>query len=167
MTVRDAILLAIPVFEADPHGGPADTRAALEAAGIPSALAAAVVDFLPLALARAMLDGTGVSFAPHYVRKTALGREIGTKLLADEPVFREGLAIACEVSAHGGGGFMAVAVRSPEYQAVSRALDAGARADDMECAPPVISAGYDDRRAFHDTSGGRQRRDGPWWQFWK
>jgi hypothetical protein len=167
MTVRDAILLAIPVFEADPRAGPTETRAALEAAGIPADLAAEVVDFLPIALARALLDGTGVRFADHYVRQTALGRVIGTKPLADEPVFREGLSIACEVSAHGGGAFLAVAARSAEYQAVSRALDGGARAEDLECHPPVMIAGHDDRRTFNDTSGGRQRGDGAWWQVWK
>lgn len=167
MTVRDAILLALPVFEAHPHGGPDDLRAALAAAGLPASLAAEVVDFLPLALARAMLDASGVRFTPDYVRQTAQGRVIGTKPLADEPVFRAGLAVADEVSGHGGGGaFTAAAARSPEYQAVSRALGSGLRAEDLECAPPVVLAGHDDRRGFHDTSGGRQPRDRPWWRVW-
>lgn len=166
MTVRDAILLAIPVFEARPHDGPSELRAGLEAAGIPAGLASEVVDFLPLALARAMLDGMGVRFADHYVRQTAQGRVIGTKRLADEPVFREGLAIACEVSNLGSGAFLTVAGRSEEYRAVSRALDAGGRAEDLECHPPVVSAGYDDRRAFDDTSGGRQPRGRAWWRPW-
>lgn len=167
MTVRDAILLAIPVFEAYPNGGPADLRAKLAEGGVPPDLAAEVVDFLPLAFARAMLDGMGVRFADHYVRRTAQGREIGTKRLADEPVFREGLTIACEVSGLGDGAFLAVAGRSPEYRAVSRALDGGARPEDMECHPPVVSANHDDRRAFDDTSGGRQARERPWWQLWR
>lgn len=162
MTARDAILLAIPVFEAHQRDGPADLRAALEAAGIPRALAAEVVEFLPLALARSLLDGMGVRFADHYVRRTAQGREIGTRPLAEEPVFREGMAVACEVSALGTGAFLAVAGRSEEYRAVGRALDAGGRAEDLECHPPVVSAGYDDRRAFDDTSGGRQPRGRPW-----
>ena len=102
MTVRDAILLAIPVFAAHPRGGPADVRAGLEAAGVPAGLAAEIVEFLPLALARAMLDGMGIQFADHYVRQTAQGRVIGQKLLTDEPVYREGLAIAGEIGAMGG-----------------------------------------------------------------
>jgi hypothetical protein len=158
MTVRDAILLSIPVFEAHPHAGPADLRAGLVAAGVPAGLVAEIIDFLPLALARAMLDGMGIHFADHYVRQTAQGRVIGTKPLADEPVFRGGLEVACEVSGMGQGAFLAVAGRSEEYQAVSRALDAGRRAEELECHPPVVSAGHDDRRAFHDTSGGRQPR---------
>lgn len=166
MTVRDAILLAIPVFEAIPNGDPSDLRAGLVASGVPAGLAAGLVDFLPLAFARALLDGMGVRFADHYVRRTAQGRVIGTKPLADEPVYREGLAVACEVSGMGEGAFLAVAERSEEYRAVSRALNAGRRADDLECLPPVVSAGHDDRRSFDDTSGGRQPRERPWWRPW-
>jgi hypothetical protein len=105
----------------------------------------------------------GIRFADHYVRRTALGREIGTRLLAEEPVFLEGMAVAYEVSGLGAGAFLAVAGRSEEYRAVGRALDAGGRAEDLECQPPVVSARYDDRRAFDDTSGGRQPRRWVWW----
>jgi hypothetical protein len=167
MTVRDAILLAIPVFAAHPRGGLSDVRAGLEAAGVPAGLAAEIVEFLPLALARAMLNGMGVRFADHYVRQTAQGKVIGQKLLADEPVYREGLAIAGEVSGMGEDAFMAVAGWSPEYRAVGRAMNAGSRAEDLECPPPVVLANYEDRRAFDDTSGGTQPRAKGWWQFWK
>lgn len=167
MTARDAIRLAIPVFAANPRGGPVDLRAGLAAAGVPAALAAEVVEFLPLAVARAMLDGMGIRFADHYVRQTAQGKVIGTKLLADEPVYQEGLAIAGEISGMGEDVFLAVAGRSPEYQAVNRAMNAGSRAQDLECPPPVMLADYDDGRAFDDTSGGPQLRAGAWWQFWK
>jgi hypothetical protein len=168
MNIRDAILVAIPVFEASQRDSPVDLRTALEGAGIPPGLATDIVDFLPIALARALLEGSGVKFADHYVRKTSQGRVIGTKPLLDEPVYREGMAIACEVSGGGEGrAFLSVAARSPEYQAVSRALDGGRRAAELECHPSVVSAGYDDRRRFHDTSGGRQPRGSPWWRFWR
>ncbi len=167
MTVREAILLAVPVFAAHARGGPSAVRGELERAGVPAGLAAEVVEFLPLALARALLDGMGVRFADHYVRRTAQGRVVGQKLLADEPVYREGLAVADEVSRMGEDAFMAVAGRSEEYRAVSRALNAGARAEELECPPPVVLANHDDRRAFDDTSGGPQPRARAWWQFWK
>ena len=50
---------------------------------------------------------------------------------------------------------------------VSRALNAGSRAEDLECPPPVVLANDEDRRAFDDTSGGTQPRAKAWWQFWK
>src|SRR5690349_7146906 len=140
MTARDAILLAIPVFAAHARGGLPDVRAGLEASGIPPALAAEVVEFLPVALARAMLDGMGVRFADHYVRQTAQGRVIGQRRLADEPVYREGLAIAAEVSNLGEGGFMAEAEFSPEYRAVRRAMNSGTPAGGIELGPVVLLA---------------------------
>src|SRR5579871_4685320 len=118
MTVRDAVRLAVPAFVAAGRHGPSAVRAALEEAGVPGALAAEIVEFLPLALARAMLHGLGIGFADHYVRQTAQGHVIGQKLLADEPVYREGLQAADEIGAMGTEVFLAVAGWSPEYRAV-------------------------------------------------
>jgi hypothetical protein len=167
MTVRDAILLSIPVFASHARGGPSEVRAALEAAGVPPGLAAEIVEFLPVALARAMLDGMGIRFADHFVRQTAQGRVIGEKSLSEEPVYREGLAIAGEISGAGEAGFMAVAGCSPEYRAIRQLMNSGGRPEDMELGPLVLLANDGDRRTFDDTSGGRQPRPRAWWQFWK
>jgi hypothetical protein len=167
MTTRDAILLAVPAFAAHARGGPSAVRGELEKAGVPAPLAAEIVEFLPVALARAMLDGMGIEFADHYVRQTAQGRVIGEKLLGDEPVYREGLAIAGEISGMGEDVFIAVAGRSPEYQAINRAMNSGSRPEDLQCAPPVMLANPEDQRTFDDTSGGTQPRVKAWWQFWK
>ena len=167
MTVRDAILLAMPVFVAHAQGGSPVVRGELEKAGIPAKLAAEIVEFLPLALARAMLDGMGVRFADYYVRQTAQGNVIGQKPLADEPVFREGLSIAGELSGGASGEFMAVAGWSLEYRAINKALNSGSNSADLQCAPPVVFANDQDRRSFNDTSGGTQPRTRAWWQFWK
>jgi hypothetical protein len=166
MTVRDAILLAPPVFAAHARGGLRAIRLGLEAAGVPPRLAIEVVEFLPLALARALLDGMGVHFEDYYARQTSGGRVIGQKLLADEPVFREGLAAADEMSGDGAA-YLAVAGRSAEYQAINRAMNAGARPEDLRCAPPVVFADHDDERRFDDTSGGVQPRAHAWWRLWK
>jgi hypothetical protein len=167
MTVRDAILRAVPVFAAHAQGGLFTIRGELEKAGIPAPLAADLVEFLPLALARALLDGMGIRFDDHYVRQTAQGRVIGQKQLLDEPVFREGLTAADEVGRMGEAAFMAVAGWSPEYRAIKQAMNAGSPAADLHCGPPVMLANSGDRRAFDDTSGGRQLRAKAWWQFWR
>lgn len=168
MTVREAIVLAIPVFAARAEGGLFAIREELQRAGVPPRLAAEIVEFLPLALARALLDGMGIHFEDHYVRQTTGGRVIGQKLLTDEPVFREGLAIANEVSPDGDA-FLAVAGWSVEYRAINQAMNSGARPEDLRCAPPVVFAEYDDERRFDDTSGGvqPQAKARAWWQFWK
>jgi hypothetical protein len=109
----------------------------------------------------------GIRFADYYVRHSAQGQVIGQKLLADEPVYREGLLVANEVSARDESAFLAVAGHSPEYRAIRRALQNGAAAADLRCAPPIVLANDQDPRAFDDTSGGTQPRLRAWWRFWK
>lgn len=165
MTVREAILRAVPVFVAHVGRGPDELRNELAGAGLPIPLAAEMVEFLPIAVARAMFQGMGVRFADHYVRQTAQGRVIGQKRLDDEPVYREGLAMADEIGRMGEDSLRAVINYSPEYQAISKALSGGARPEEMTCAPPTMLANNDDQRVFDDTSGGRTSRK-PWWKFW-
>lgn len=163
MTVREAILRAVPVFAANVGKGPDTLREELSKAGIPVALAAEVVEFLPIAVARQMLNGMGVRFAGHYVRRTAQGQVIGEKRLDDEPVYREGLALADEIGRMGEAVLMAVVNASPEYAAVSKAISSGSRPEELTCSPPTMLANNDDRRTFNDTSGGPRK---PWWKFW-
>lgn len=164
MTVTEAIHRAVPVFAAHPGADVYDIRAALIAAGIPVELAADIVEFLPIAVARAVLDGMGVRFADEYVRQTSQGRVVGHKKLADEPVYREGLALAGELSGMGDEVFLALVRRSPEYRAVSKALDAGANPADLTCAPPTMIGNANDRRTFGAAPA---RPVKSWWQFWK
>jgi hypothetical protein len=164
MMVREAILRAVPVFAAHAGAGPDALRDELNKAGIPIALAAEVVEFLPIAVARAMLNGMGVRFADHYVRQTAQGQVIGQKRLDDEPVYCEGLTMADEISRMGEDSLMAVVNYSPEYNAVSKALSSGSRPEELSCSPPTMLANNDDRRTFGDTSGGAASK--PWWKFW-
>jgi hypothetical protein len=167
MTVRDAILLAVPVFAAHARRGPDAIRDGLERAVVPTALAAEIVEFLPIAFARAMLSGMGIRFADHFVRQTAQGRVIGQKLLTDEPVYREGLAMANEISTIGENAFVTVASCSREYQKISEMLGSGSQAQQLVCSPPIMLANNEDLRDFDDTSGGVQPRPKTWWQFWK
>jgi hypothetical protein len=169
MTIREAILRAVPVFVANSGRGPDELRLELNKAGLPVALAAEVVEFLPIAVARATLTGMGVRFADHYVRQTAQGHVIGQKRLDEEPVYREGLAMADEISRMGESSLMAIVNHSPEYQAVSKALRGGSPPENLTCAPPTMLANNEDRRAFNDTSGGPSDGPGarkPWWKFW-
>jgi len=166
MTVRDAIRRAVPVFVAQSKGDLYSIRSALEDAGISASLAAELIEFLPLAVARAMLNGMGIRFEDYYVRKTEQGRVIGEKKLLDEPVYREGLAMADEIGRMEDGVFMAVAGWSSEYRAISRAMHAGTDPASLSFGPPTMHAHNDDRRAFNDTSTGSQERARPWWRFW-
>jgi hypothetical protein len=164
MTVREAILRAVPVFAAHTARGPDELRRELTRVGLSVDVAAEVVEFLPIAVARAVLQGMGVRFADHYVRRTAQGQVIGEKRLDEEPVYREGLLMADEIGRMGEAALMAVVNHSPEYLAISKALNAGTRPDQLTCSPPTMLANNDDRRAFGDTSAGTGPK--PWWKFW-
>jgi len=167
MTVHDAILRSIPVFVAHSQRDIYALRLELEQVGIPSPLAAEIVEFLPIAAARALLDGMEIQFAADYIRQTAHGRVIGQKALLDEEVYREGLAMADEIVRMGQDTFMTIAGWSHEYQSVSQALNNGSDAASLRLSPPVLSANNDDQRDFDDTTGGRQPKSKGWWQFWK
>jgi hypothetical protein len=167
MTARDAILRAVPVFVAQPEGDLYTIRTALVGAGIPVGISAEIIEFLPLAIARAMLNGMGIHFEDYYIRKTEHGRVVGEKKLLDEPVYREALAMADEIGRMADGVFMAVAGWSSEYRAVSKAMNSGKQPDELSFGPPTMLANNDDRRAFDDTSSGVQQKAKAWWQFWK
>jgi hypothetical protein len=167
MTVRDAILRAVPIFSGVPNGDLYRIRDELANAGIPASLAAEVVEFLPLAVARAVLNGMGIQFEDYYTRQTAQGRVIGQRKLLDEPVYREGLEMADEISRMGEDAFMALASLSAEFRAINKALKAGSRPEDLTCSPPIVLANNDDPRFFDNTSSGMQQRDKRWWQIWK
>jgi hypothetical protein len=164
MTVAEVVRRAVPVFTANPTADVFVIRHELERVGVPPPLAADVVDFLPLAVARALLDGMGIRFSDEYVRQSSQGRVIGQRKLIDEPVYREGLAVAGEVSGIGDEVFLALVGRSPEYRAVRAAMDAGTRPEDLEYGPPVMIALANDPRLFPGHGGQSDKR---WWQFWK
>jgi len=165
MTVRDAILRAVPVFVAHPSGGPERLRSELVNVGLLPPLAAEVVEFLPIAIARAMLNGMGIRFADDYIRQTAQGQVIGQKPLADEPVFHEGLAMADEICRMGEETLMAVVNWSSEYRTLSRMISSGSNPSDLVCSPPVMLANNDDSRTFADTVA-EDTKQKPWWKFW-
>jgi hypothetical protein len=167
MTAREAILRAVPAFVAIPQRDDYALRRRLEEDGVPRELAAEIAEFVPLAVARALLDGMGVRFSDEYVRQTSQGRVIGRKRLDDEPVFREATEMADEIVRMGQDSFMAVAGWSVEYRHVRAALNSGATAGDLRYEPPVVTAVNEDAREFDDTSGGVQDRGRSWWQFWR
>ncbi|MBA4189293.1 MAG: hypothetical protein C0467_14955 [Planctomycetaceae bacterium] len=167
MTVREAILKAVPVFVAQSQRDEYALRRKLVESGIPASLAAEIVEFVPLATARALLDGMGIQFADYYIRQTSQGRVIGQKALADEPLYREGLAMADEIVRMGQDTFMAIAGWSHEYQQINIAMNSGSKPGDLRCSPPVMIANNEDRREFDDTSSGTQQKEKGWWQFWK
>ncbi|MGI8554790.1 MAG: DUF6585 family protein [Pyrinomonadaceae bacterium] len=68
MEVIETIKIALPVFAQHKSSDWEVLGQSLERAGIASALADKLLEFMPLAFGRVFLDGTGIRFADHFIR---------------------------------------------------------------------------------------------------
>jgi hypothetical protein len=166
MTAWEGIVPSIPVFAAHARGVLTDVRAELVQAGVPPALAAEVVEFLPLALARALLDGMGVRFADHCARRTARysGLKPATAMNSNSPRLLTSPAVAKPSRKTGSSDRSFLPITRPS--AVCRTLNSGCPAEGIEVGPPVLLANDRDQRPFDDTSGGPQPRARRRWRLW-
>jgi hypothetical protein len=140
MDTRERLQKALPLFAGIETGDRDGLLRALRAAGFTEAAAAEIVEFMPLAFARVLLEDVGVPLPEHYVRRVPGSHEERKHRLADEPIYREAAAAAWEVLQTDEAAFVAVAARSSELQALNRALHAGARLDDFLLSPPAVGA---------------------------
>ncbi len=122
---RDQLIQAVQYFVVASDMDDGDLVKLLHGKGLTTEDSERLVAFLPIAFSRVVIAHIGkVSFTTDYrVKETG---EICS--LSDEPIFVEALKLATE-SYHSGPvpreSFSAVALRSPELDAVNKALNAG------------------------------------------
>jgi len=156
MDVGTAIRRAVPVLAQ--HGTVDEDirRAWLIRNGLSRAEAEMAVRFIPLAFAREILAGTGVTLSDTYVRM----RDDGTqdeRALRDEPFYVASAYLASIILKEiGGDAFTAIVCLSSEFDAVNQALNAGSSPHDLIASPPVITW-------TGELSAWKPR---PWWKFW-
>ena len=100
-----------------------------------------LVDFLPIAFGRPVLERIGVRVPDVAVLVAPEGER--TFRLEDDPVFADAVALAREAYRTGsipGEVFRSLAMRGAELSAVNQALAAGARAEDLVLSPPRFTA---------------------------
>jgi hypothetical protein len=164
---KEEIMRAVPVFAANKGSTLAGLIAALQRAGFDKSLATDLVEFLPLAFARASLEGRGVKFAEYYVRVDGQKRERARKKLIEQPVYREALGLVLDVKRQGTDVFMAIASRSPELPTINRALQGGSRPEQVKLPPPTLLWSDDREQPSKPAQPKRAKRAKAWWQFWK
>jgi hypothetical protein len=160
MDAAAALQRAIPVFIKNAPFELITVRVGLTVALIPGRLVEELVEFVPLAFGRSLMDGMGIAFDDEYVRIDAEGHERLRRKLLDEPIYRQALRIAPQVLAtEGQEAFLSIAGRSAEFQAVNEALHAGSNPEDLQASAPVMQWS-DERHAAPppDTK--------PWWKVW-
>jgi hypothetical protein len=136
---RELLQRAVPVFIRNAEFTLDTVRIGLLTSRIPTRTIESIVEFLPLAFARDLMDAMGISFPDEYVRVDADGRERLRAKLSDEPWYVESKKLAPEVMISlGSDAFMTIAGRSSELDAVNQALHAGSQPADLVFAPPVM-----------------------------
>lgn len=140
MQLHDAVNKAIAAFHTRRESDEHEIVEMLVASGIEKPLAAKLVEFVPLAFFRAMMEESGVQFADYFLRLGPEGKPADERKLNQEPVYMEALKMALAEAKAGRGGedYLAVARRSAEFQAINNALHDGAKLEDLVCAPPVL-----------------------------
>lgn len=156
MDVGSAIRRAVPVLA---QYGTVDEdirRVWLIRNGLSRAEAEMAVRFIPLAFAREILAGTGVTLSDTYIRLRADGSQ-EEHALAGEPFFKASAYLASIILKEiGGDAFTAIVCLSSEFDAVNQALNAGSSPHDLIASPPVIT--WTDELAAWTPR--------PWWKFW-
>lgn len=134
--MREALEAALRLATAGPTAFDDDLVDALCAEGHDRRLAMRVVEFMPLAFVRVLLAGTGVDLSDRYIRVGQDGRADVERALADEPVYRAALDLAR--SGLSREQMLAIAGGAAELNAISQALEAGSRLEDLTCGPPAL-----------------------------
>ena len=164
MSAEDLVRRALPIFLQNAQYELITLRVALTVKFFKEHETEALVEFVPLAFGRSLLDGMGIRFEDDYVRVDAGGNERMRRRLADEPVYVAALKLAPIVmQSMGQDAFMAIAGRSSELQAVNAALNAGSAPADLQASTPVLAwtsrgMARNRRRSRGGSSGVKRKR---------
>ena len=146
---------AIPVFVAHRHSADEALIDALIATGRSRAEAERLLVFMPIAFARVVLNDLGVMFPGTYRLRTASGELVSRRFMA-QPVFYAATAVA--KMGHDRETFLAVAGRSAEFKGVNRALNDGARPQELILGEPILLLSNDESEV---QAGGPKAGDAP------
>jgi hypothetical protein len=135
MEIEDGIALLASLVHGRPDLGSERLVSALTALGLDRQSAQRLVVFVPLALGRVLLGGLGITFADTYLRATDPDPQARHRL-ADVPEFVAASAAAHRLPADQ---LSALALRSPEVDAVNKALHGGSRPDDLVLGPTIMT----------------------------
>jgi hypothetical protein len=139
--VDDLISTAVAAMRRFPSLGDVELYRILVADGLEAALAARLVEFLPMAYCRLLLKDSGVRFPNTFQRMQARGKNSSARLLSSEPVWNAVIAFARDEAARGisRDDLLAVAGRSAEFQAVNQMLNQGSNLRDIVLTPTLLT----------------------------
>jgi hypothetical protein len=144
MTLKDTVRLAIEVLGHDQGDDEMVSRKLSEAAGISINCASTLITFVPLAIARVWLSGSPLCFPPSYAVSDASGQPVKRRYFEANSAFQEAHRQGQRLinAKYPTEKLLAIAARSPEFQAVNAALHDGAHIENLELTEPIVA--YDD-----------------------
>lgn len=138
MEANRLVRTSVPVFLKSPDCDSLAMVRILEGNGFSTAESRNLVEFLPLAFGRVLLDILKVRTADTFTRVDKNGRELPKVRLVDEPFFRESLGVAQELLLEDKDSFTTIAMHSSEVQAVNKAMYAGRKPENLTLSAPIL-----------------------------
>jgi hypothetical protein len=138
--MNDLISKAVATLRRSPSSGDAEIHRSLVAEGFEPALAARLVEFLPIAYCRVLFENSGVRFSDSFLRRPAVG-ESSERLLSSDPVWGEVIAFARDEVERGvsRNDLLAVAGRGAEFDALNQMLNKGSNLRDIILTPMLFT----------------------------
>ena len=137
--MKDTIAKAVEIFRRSPDLDEGAIFELLVASGLGRQVSARLVEFLPMAYVRVLLEQSGARFPDRFVRRLANGdRE--ERQLNSEPVWNHALEFA-KSEANGVVSreeFLSLARRGAEYQAANELLKGGSKLSDIGFTPSLL-----------------------------
>jgi len=134
------ILRAVTVFCSSPDLSDEQIYQALSKEGMERRLAARLVEFLPSAYCRAMLEHTGARFTDTFQRRLKDGKLLSEMPLTSEPVWLAALGFARQdIQQRTLDDKLRLAGRSAEFRAANELLHRGSKLEDVAFTPLVLT----------------------------
>jgi hypothetical protein len=139
--VKDFISKTVSAFRSSPNSSDAEIHRMLVADGIKPAVAARLVEFVPMAYCRLLLERSGARFPDTFRRLLPDGRLSAEKRLSSEPIWDVVSEFARNEARVGisSGDLLVVAGRSAEFDAANRLLNKGANLKDVAFTSVVLT----------------------------
>jgi hypothetical protein len=138
--VNDLIARTVAALRSSRYRGDGEIHRTLVADGIEPAVAARLVEFLPMAYCRLLLERSGARFSDMYRRRLNDGQISAEKPLSSEPLWNAVLAFARDEVGRGipPADLLAVAGRSAEFDVANQLLNRGSKLKDIAFVPVVL-----------------------------
>ena len=175
--LKNIIATAVEIYKQNQNVEDFELSKAFVKNGITLNVAERLIEFVPLAYARAFLEGSGARFENYYQRVNENGKLVESEKLIDVPIYAEAFKLAQQEinTDFDKEKFISIAWRSAEMRVLNEALSKGSKIEDLVFAPPTLIWADDlqtdyykiekkppeikNIQNFHDQKS--------WWQIWK